>query len=59
MLDPYIEMVRDVVHRFYSRVTRYTTSAFTRAQIGDALSQRQLAPHIFDNQGDALAQLKP
>ena len=59
LLDPYIEMVRDVVHRFYSRVTRYTTSAFTRAQIGDALSQRQLAPHIFDNQGDALAQLKP
>ncbi|MBK8523757.1 MAG: hypothetical protein IPL58_06345 [Betaproteobacteria bacterium] len=41
-----------------SRVTRYTTSAFTRAQIGDALSKRELAPHIFDNQHDALAKLK-
>jgi propionate CoA-transferase len=58
LLDTYVEMVRDVVTRFYSRVTRYTTSAFTRAQIGDALSQRHLAPHIFDNQHDALAQLK-
>ncbi|MFC5300995.1 acyl CoA:acetate/3-ketoacid CoA transferase [Azospira restricta] len=58
LLDPYIEMVRDVVTRFYTRVTRYTTSAFTRAQIGDALQKRELAPHIFDNQRDALAKLK-
>jgi propionate CoA-transferase len=58
LLDTYVEMVRDVVTRFYSRVTRYTTSAFTRAQIGDALSKRELAPHIFDNQHDALAKLK-
>ena len=58
LLDSYVEMVRDVVTRYYTRVTRYTTSAFTRAQIGDALSTRQLSPHIFDNQGDALASLK-
>ena len=58
LLDGYVEMVRDVVTRYYTRVTRYTTSAFTRAQIGDALSTRQLSPHIFDNQGDALASLK-
>jgi propionate CoA-transferase len=51
-------MVRDVVARFYNRVTRYTTSAFTRAQIGDALKTRQLAPHIFDNHGEALAKLR-
>ncbi|HEX5803286.1 MAG TPA: acyl CoA:acetate/3-ketoacid CoA transferase [Azospira sp.] len=58
LLEPYIEMVRDVVTRFYTRVTRYTTSAFTRAQIGDALQQRELAPHIFDNQREALERLK-
>jgi propionate CoA-transferase len=58
LLDTYVEMVREVVSRFYSRVTRYTTSAFTRAQIGDALTKRELAPHIFDNQHDALAGLK-
>ena len=29
-----------------TRVARYTTSAFTRAQIGDALSARHLAPHL-------------
>ena len=58
LLDAYVEMVRDVVTRYYTRVTRYTTSAFTRAQIGDALSARHLAPHIFDTQTDALAKLK-
>ncbi len=58
LLDTYVEMVRDVVTRYYTRVTRYTTSAFTRAQIGDALSARHLAPHIFDTQTDALAKLK-
>ncbi len=58
LLDAYVDMVRDVVTRFYTRVTRYTTSAFTRAQIGDALSASQLAPHIFDTHGDALAKLK-
>ncbi len=58
LLDPYIEMVRDVVTRFYTRVTRYTTSAFTRAQIGDALARRELAPHIFDNRHEALTRLR-
>ena len=58
LLDTYVEMVRDVVTRYYTRVTRYTTSTFTRAQIGDALAGRQLAPHIFDNRQAALAGLK-
>ncbi len=56
LLDPYMDMVRDVL-QFYARVTRYTTSAFTRAQIGDALKERQLSPHLFDNRHDALARL--
>ena len=42
---------------YYTRVTRYTTSAFTRAQIGDALARGNSPPHIFDNH-DALASLK-
>ena len=58
LMEAYIEMVREVVTRFYTKVTRYTTSTFTRVQIGDALSKRQLAPHIFDNRQDALQDLK-
>ena len=58
LLDPYIDMVREVVARYYNRVTRYTTSAFTRAQIGDALSHRRLSAHLFDNHQAALEELR-
>ncbi len=44
----YLDMVRDVVGRFYTHVTRYTTSAFLRMKLGDALSRRGVAPHIFE-----------
>lgn len=44
----YLDMVRDMVGRFYTHVTRYTTSAFLRMKLGDALSRRGVAPHIFE-----------
>jgi propionate CoA-transferase len=57
-LDPYWDMVRDVVERHYSRVTRYTTSAFLRAKLGDALEERGVAPHIFESAEDARRHLE-
>ena len=56
--DAYVEMVKDVVARFYRGVTRYTTSSFMRAKLGNALAQRALAPHIYETAGEALAGLK-
>ena len=56
-LDAYTDMVRDVASRYYLRVTRYTTSAFLRAKLGEALLKRGVAPHIFENSGDARKQL--
>jgi propionate CoA-transferase len=53
VLDAYIDMARDVAGRHYSRVTRYTTSAFLRAKLGEALLQRGVAPHIFESADDA------
>jgi propionate CoA-transferase len=53
VLDAYSDMVRDVASRFYSRVTRYTTSAFLRAKLGHALLSRGVAPHIFESAADA------
>jgi propionate CoA-transferase len=53
VLDAYTDMVRDVATRRYSRVTRYTTSAFLRAKLGDALLERGVAPHIFESVADA------
>jgi propionate CoA-transferase len=56
--DDYVEMVRDVVERYYIRVTRYTTSSFMRAKLGGALGRRNLAPHIFESEADAKAGLR-
>ena len=51
-------MVRDLVHRFYSGVTRYTTSSFLRAKLGDALKQRAVSPHIYESAEEATTHLR-
>ncbi|WP_341643912.1 acyl CoA:acetate/3-ketoacid CoA transferase [Thauera sp. SDU_THAU2] len=55
--DRYAEMVRDCVQRYYSSVTRFTTSAFMRAKLGEALSRRKLAPYIFESEAEAVKSL--
>ena len=57
VIDEYSTMVRDLVYRFYSGVTRYTTSSFLRAKLGDALKQRAVAPHIFESAEEATTHL--
>jgi len=53
LLDTYMDTVKEIVDRFYSNVTRYTTSTFLRMKLGDALQQRNVAPHIFESHVDA------
>jgi propionate CoA-transferase len=53
LLEPYMDMVKDVTDRFYDKVTRYTTSAFLRMKLGEALQQRNVAPHIYESQAEA------
>ncbi|MEI6560128.1 MAG: acyl CoA:acetate/3-ketoacid CoA transferase [Rhodospirillaceae bacterium] len=53
--DDYADMVRELVGRFYTSVTRYTTSAFLRVKLGEALARRNLAPHVFENAEEAQA----
>jgi len=57
--DAWAETVRDLVDRCYDDVTRYTTSAFLRAKLGEALSRRKVPPHIFETEAEALAALRP
>lgn len=57
IVDRYSDMVRDLVDRFYSDVTRYTTSSFMRAKLGAALEHRHVAPHIYETAIEALAVL--
>lgn len=57
-IDEYSAVVRDLVDRFHSGVTRYTTSGFLRAKLGDALKQRAVAPHIYESADEATAHLR-
>ena len=53
LLDEYSAMVRSLTDRFYSGVSRYTTSGFLRIKLGEALERRGLAPHIFESADEA------
>ena len=53
LLDDYSAMVRGLVDRFYSGVSRYTTSGFLRIKLGEALEKRGVAPHIFESAEEA------
>ena len=53
LLDEYSAMVRSLTDRFYSGVSRYTTSGFLRIKLGEALEKRGLAPHIFESANEA------
>jgi propionate CoA-transferase len=46
-------MVADLSRRFYSRVSRYSGSAFMRMKLGRALGARAVAPHVFETAEEA------
>ncbi|QFU00552.1 Acetate CoA-transferase YdiF [Halomonas sp. THAF5a] len=58
LLAPYTEMVRGLEARFYTRVTRYTTSGFMRSKLGHALEARAVPPHIYESAEEARQHLK-
>ncbi|MDP8971477.1 MAG: acyl CoA:acetate/3-ketoacid CoA transferase, partial [Actinomycetota bacterium] len=53
--EAWFDMARDVQARFYERASRYTTSAFMRLKLGDALQRRAMAPHVFETVAEAQA----
>jgi len=58
LAGPYTDMVKGVVKRYYTGVTRYTTSTFLRMKIGAALKERKMAPHIYESRQEAELALK-
>ncbi|MBW2410763.1 MAG: acyl CoA:acetate/3-ketoacid CoA transferase, partial [Deltaproteobacteria bacterium] len=58
LVDQYTEMVKSLVDRYYTGVTRYTTSAFLRMKLGDALQKRDVAPHIYESRQEAQEALR-
>ena len=53
MADEWFSMAAEVERTCYDHVSRYTTSAFMRLKLGDALTRRNVAPHIFETSSDA------
>ncbi len=58
LVGPYTDMVKELVDRYYTGVTRYTTSTFLRMKIGEALKERKMAPHIYESREEAELALK-
>ncbi|SAL01658.1 3-oxoadipate CoA-succinyl transferase subunit alpha [Caballeronia terrestris] len=53
VIDAYSDMVTDLVDRFYSDVTRYTTSSFLRMKLGAALQRRSVSTYIYETPEEA------
>jgi len=53
--DTYAAMVRYMEMHYYTTSTRYSTSAFLRLKLGEALSRRKVAAHIFETSEEAHA----
>lgn len=57
LIDDYTGMVKGVMDRHYTDVTRYTSSTFLRARLGESFGKRVADPHIFGSQGEARSKL--
>jgi propionate CoA-transferase len=53
LYDYYAEMIQYMLENYYLTTTRYTTSAFLRLKLKEALSKRGIAPHVFERKEDA------
>ncbi len=53
LYDDYAEMIQFMLEHHYLTTARYTTSAFMRLKMQEALDKRGLAPHIFERKEDA------
>jgi propionate CoA-transferase len=59
LYDDYAEMIQYMLEDHYlSSTARYTTSAFMRLKMQQALSKRGLAPHVFEKAEEAHAFLE-
>lgn len=57
LMDAYAELVERLTERFYTKVTRYTSSAFLRLSLGHALALHHVAPEMFDSRRAAFRSL--
>ena len=59
LINEYSEMVTGLVEHLYINTTRYSTNAFARMEIGEALSEKKLIPHMYESREEEQKALKP
>ena len=57
LYDDYAEMIDHMLRHYYASTARYSTSAFMRLKMQEALAQRGLQPHIYESAEEARAAL--
>jgi propionate CoA-transferase len=57
LYDRYAEMIDFMLAHHYKTTTRYSTSAFMRMKMQEALAKRGLQPHIYERAEEAQAVL--
>ena len=55
LIDDYSAMQAYLMEHYFTRVSRYTTSAFLRMKLGAALEKRGVPPHIYESPEEAHA----
>lgn len=58
LMDAYVDMARDLGTRYYSAVTRYTTSAFMRSYFDEAFAHHHAQAAVYQDESEALAHLR-
>ncbi|GBC62430.1 CoA-transferase [Desulfonema ishimotonii] len=53
LIDAYSAMQQTLVEKYFCKVSRYSTSAFLRMKLGDALEKRGVPPHIYESPEEA------
>ncbi|MDA8138776.1 MAG: acyl CoA:acetate/3-ketoacid CoA transferase [Desulfobacteraceae bacterium] len=56
--EEYTALIKYLMDNYYERATRFTTSAFLRMKLGEALKKRQVSPHIYETHKEAQRALK-
>ena len=53
LMDEYTEVVKELVEKYYIKTTNYTSSAFARMKLGDALREKKVTPYMYETRKEA------
>jgi propionate CoA-transferase len=53
LVDEFAQLARYLIDNFYASVTRYTTNAFMRMKLGDALEAKKVPVNLFETKEQA------